>query len=78
MAQKLLSLILLFSLIFLSSSKRILIEEPSEKENEKEHENKEQNEEEDPCDSDKKKMTQIFQKFMNLKFEKKTCLIPKF
>ena len=60
MAQKLLSLILLFSLIFLSSSKRILIEEPSEKENEKEHENEEHNEEEDPCDSDKKKRRHRF------------------
>ena len=62
MAQKLLSLILLFSLIFLSLSKRILLEEPSEKENEKEHENKEHNEEEDPCDSDKKKDDTDFSK----------------
>jgi len=58
MNKKLLSLILIFSLIFLSLSKRILLEEPAEKE--KEHQ--ENNEEEEHCDSDKQKDETDFSK----------------
>ena len=64
MSKKLLSLILLFSLIILSLSTRILIEESQEKEKdkEKEKEHEEKDEEESPCDDTKKEKEVDFSK----------------
>ena len=64
MSKKLLSLILLFSLIILSLSTRILIEESQEKEKdkEKEKEHEEKEEEESPCDDTKKEKEVDFSK----------------
>ena len=64
MCKKLLTLILLFSLIFLSSSTRVLIEESPEEEKgkEKEKEHKEKEEEESPCDEPKDEKETDFSK----------------
>ena len=64
MSKKLLALILLFSLIILSLSTRILIEESQEKEKdkEKEKEHEEKDEEESPCDDTKKEKEVDFSK----------------
>ena len=57
MSKKLLSLILLLSLIFQSLSTRNLIEESSDKETEKEKESPEKNEEEESCEKPKEEST---------------------
>ena len=62
MSKKLLSLILLFSLIILSLSTRNLLEESQEKDKEKEEEPKEKDEEESPCDEPKEEKEVDFSK----------------